>query len=306
VISQTARLNRLFGQDGKCLVVALDHGSTGEPRAYQGLENLGAAVRVVAQSLPDAILLGPGQAHWLQEFPGRSKPSLLVRADVTSLYSRPGPDPLFCNLLEGALEQAVRADAVGVVANLLDLPDPAGIREQCLRNLSLLRACCERYGMPLMVETRHMRRSRRSGMCEPSGEVGHLGSLVRQAVELGADLIKSDRTGNPQEVDCLVEAASGKPLLILGGAVMEEKDMVRQTQAVLQRGISGLVYGRNVFSAPDPARRVRILMALLHEGGLPRDVGDPGLGQDPGGRDSGKQEGISRRGGRGPTGRGGR
>jgi DhnA family fructose-bisphosphate aldolase class Ia len=280
MISQTARLNRLLGPDRKCLVVALDHGTTGEPRVYQGLEDLATTVQVVAQSLPDAILLSLGQSHLLQEIPGRGKPSLVVRSDVTNIYARASADPPYCSLLDTVVEQAVREDAVCVIANLLHFPDSAGIQEQCIRNIALLRSACDRYGMPLMVETRSMRRGRRSGACEPSGRVESLSSVVRQAVELGADLIKTDPTEDPQDVDHLVKAASGKPVLVLGGGRVTETELIRRTQILLEGGISGLVYGRNVFAQGDPARTVRALMAMVHEGGFPGTAPASGLGQD--------------------------
>ncbi len=281
MISQTARLNRLLGQDRKCLVVALDHGTTGEPRHYQGLEDLATTVQVVAQSLPDAILLSLGQSHLLQEIPGRGKPSLVVRSDVTNIYARPSADPLYCSLLDTAVEQAVREDAVCVIAHLLHFPNSAGIQEQCIRNIAVLRSACDRYGMPLMVETRSMRRGGRSGAYEPSGRVESLSSVVRQAVELGADLIKTDPTEDPQDIDHLVTAAAGKPVLVLGGGRVTETELVRRTQILLGKGVSGLVYGRNVFAQGDPARTVRTLMAMVHEGGLPGTAPASGLGRDP-------------------------
>ena len=52
--SKSPRLQRLFGSDGRCLNVAIDHGVFGEARFLSGIEDMTA----VLQSL---ISAGPGE-----------------------------------------------------------------------------------------------------------------------------------------------------------------------------------------------------------------------------------------------------
>ena len=69
------RMSRLFDpRSGRCFDVAVDHGFFGEASFLAGIEDLGAAVRVLAAAGPDAIQLSQGQARLLQEIPGRNRP----------------------------------------------------------------------------------------------------------------------------------------------------------------------------------------------------------------------------------------
>ena len=62
-----ARLNRLFGPDGKCFDVAIDHGFFNEAPFLSGIESMPQAVRTVVDAAPDAIQLTVGQARHLQD-----------------------------------------------------------------------------------------------------------------------------------------------------------------------------------------------------------------------------------------------
>src|SRR5690606_8955049 len=116
------RLNRLFGESGNCFDVAIDHGFFNEVGFLQGIEDMEAAVRTVAEAEPDAIQLSPGQADILQSMPLPKKPALVMRTDIANCYPKKLPDYLFSQLVEDAVEQAVRLDAACVVVNLLQLP----------------------------------------------------------------------------------------------------------------------------------------------------------------------------------------
>src|SRR4051812_2207403 len=113
------RLNRLFNpRSGCCLDVAIDHGFFNEPAFLSGIEDLEKAVTTLVEAAPDAIQLTIGQAEVLQRIPGKEKPSLVLRTDVANVYGKELPRTLFSRMIEAAVEQAVRLDAVCVVVNL--------------------------------------------------------------------------------------------------------------------------------------------------------------------------------------------
>ena len=62
-MSHKPRFHRLFGPDGKCFDVAIDHGFFNEYGFLSGIENLAAAVQTVVEAGPDAIQLTAGQAQ---------------------------------------------------------------------------------------------------------------------------------------------------------------------------------------------------------------------------------------------------
>lgn len=259
------RLNRLFHPvSRRALDVAIDHGIFGEPSVLAGIEDIGAAVRTVVEAAPDAIQLTPGQARHLQQIPDRGKPALVLRTDIANVYGNPLDHYLYSTHFPDAVELALRLDAVCIVANLMDLPGRPEIREANIRAIQALKPLAERYGMPLMVEPLVMR-DNAGGSYLVEGDTVRIVALVRQAVELGADLIKADPTDRLDEYHRVVEAASGLPLLVRGGGRVGDRELLERTRALLDQGADGIVYGRNIVQHPDPAGITRALLAMLHE-----------------------------------------
>jgi class I fructose-bisphosphate aldolase len=260
------RLQRLFnGGSGRCLDVAVDHGFFGEPSFLQGIEDMGSVVETLREAAPDAIQLTVGQAPLLQSAT-QPKPALVLRTDVANVYGNPLDDTLFSLVLPDAVEQAVRLDAACVVVNLLHLPGRPDVREACIRNILQLRPACELYGMPLMIEPLVMRDNREAGGYMVDGDTRKIVSLVRQATELGADLIKADPTDDVDDYHLVVQAAGRIPVLVRGGGRVGDEELLRRTAAVLDQGAAGIVYGRNIIQHDNPAGIVRALMGLLHDG----------------------------------------
>jgi fructose-bisphosphate aldolase, class I len=266
------RLNRLFAADGKCLDVAVDHGFFGERSFLAGIEDMARTVSTLAEAGPDAIQLSPGQAPLLQDLPGPGKPALVLRTDVANLYGGSPPRRLFSRLVEGAVERAVVLDAACVVANLFLLPDEPELHERCVRNVSALRAACDPVGMPLMVEPLVMKPAE-SGF-GVDGDVEKILPLVRQAVELGADVIKADPTDDLDEYTRVVEVAGTRPVLVRGGGRVSDDELLRRTEAIMQQGAAGIVYGRNVVQHEDPGAMTRALMAIVHDGASSDKAGE--------------------------------
>jgi len=259
-----ARLNRLFARDGRCFDVAVDHGFFGELEFLKGIENMERVVETLVAAGPDAIQLSPGQAPLLQRIPG-PKPALVLRTDVANVYGRALPRRLFSELVPGTVEQALRLDAACVVVNLLLLPGQPELLHECIRNVAALRAACDPVGMPLMVEPLAMRPSER-GPYGVDGDPDKIVPLVRQAAELGADVIKADPTDDLDDYGRVIEAAGRVPVLVRGGGRAPDEEILRRTEAVMRRGAAGIVYGRNVIQHENPAAMTRALMAIVHDG----------------------------------------
>jgi fructose-bisphosphate aldolase, class I len=263
---RSIRLRRLFDSgSGRCLDVAVDHGFFGEGSFLTGIEDLPAAVRTLAEAGPDAIQLTVGQARLLQRSGSRTRPALVLRTDIANVYGHPLPDHMYSLMIPEPGLAAVRLDAACVVVNLFDLPGRPGVRQACIANVLRARAECDRYNLPLMVEPLVMRESYDSGY-EVNGDVRMIVPLVRQAVELGADVVKADPTDDPADYADVVRTASGVPVLVRGGGRVGDEELLRRTAAVLAQGAAGIVYGRNIIQHPRPAALVRALMAMLHGG----------------------------------------
>jgi class I fructose-bisphosphate aldolase len=260
-----ARLNRLWNQrSGRCLDVALDHGCFGEPSFLTGIEDMPAAVRTVAAAGPDAIQLTVGQAELLQSIRGRERPALVLRLDVANVYGAELPATVFSRMIRRPVEQALRLDAACVVVNLFHIPARPELTAECIDNVLQVKPDCDRYGMPLMIEPLVFAAGIRGGY-RVDGDTAKIAPLVRQAVELGADVIKADPTDDLGHYHEVVRAAR-VPVLVRGGARLADRELLERTAAVLEQGAAGIVYGRNIIQHRDPAAMTRALMALTHEG----------------------------------------
>ena len=261
------KINRLFNpKSGRLLDVAVDHGFFGEPAFLNGIADMTAAIDTLVEAAPDAIQLTIGQARLLQSRPGRFKPSLVLRSDVANVYGADLPSRVFSIAIENAAETAAQLDATCLVVNIFDMPGQPELKEQCIRNVLALRAECTKLAIPLMVEPLVMRANNDGGAYLVDGDINRITALVRQAVELGADLIKADPSDDISEYHKVVEVASGIPVLVRGGGRVADEVLLQRTVAVLEQGAAGIVYGRNIIQHSDPAGITSALMAVLHDG----------------------------------------
>lgn len=269
------RLNRLFNPtSGRALDVAVDHGFFGEPSFITGIEDMASVVGTLVEAGPDAIQLTLGHAGLLQSIPGRAKPALVLRTDVANVYGNPLDRHLFSRHVPDAIEVAVRLDAVAVCANLLHLPNRPEVREQCIDSIMQLRSAATRYGMPLMVEPLVMQDNSVAGGYMTDGDTDKIVALVRQARELGADLIKADPTDDIDAYHRVIQVAGDVPVLVRGGGRVDDLTLLRRTAAVIAQGARGIVYGRNIIQHPNPAGITRALMSVLHDDADPDEAAE--------------------------------
>ena len=270
---KASRLNRLFNEkSGKCFDVAIDHGFFNELTFLGGIENIEKSVKILIDADPDAIQLTVGQAHHLQSVPGKKKPSLVLRTDVANVYGLELQSVLYSRMIEEPVLQAIRLDATCVVVNLFRIPGAPEVTDQCIQNILKLKPMCDHYSMPLMIEPLVFRPNSEAGGYMVDGNIDIILPLVRQAVELGADIIKADPCENVEDYHKVVEVAGSVPILVRGGGRAGDEELLDRTYRLMQQGVKGIVYGRNVVQHANSGGMTRALMAIVHDGARPEDV----------------------------------
>ena len=274
-VSSKARMRRLF-RNGRCLDVAIDHGVCNEPTFLNGLDDVGAVVDVLVEAGSDAIQLNYGQADLLQAAGDKTRPALVLRTDLGNAYNSIRHREMWA-VLQNACDPvlpAVQLDAACVVVNLFMIPDEPGIFRQCVENIARLRADCEKYGMPLMIEPLVMAPvDSGKGGYAVDGDATKIVTLARVARELGADIIKADPTTNPEDFHKVVEVARC-PVLVRGGSKEDLRQVLRKTEVLLRQGAKGVVYGRNVYQHVNPRKIVAALMEMIHQDASADEVGE--------------------------------
>jgi DhnA family fructose-bisphosphate aldolase class Ia len=261
------RLNRLFNaKSGRCFDVAVDHGFFNQPGFLTGIEDMRSVVKTLVDAAPDAIQLTLGMARHLQEIPGRFKPSLVLRTDVANIYGKELPDTRFSLMIEETMLQAMRYDASCVCVNLFQIPGAPEVHAQCVENILRLKPQADYYGMPMMIEPLVFQPNEKAGGYMVNGDETAITYLVRQAVELGADIVKADPTDDVSVYHKIIASASGIPVLVRGGGRVSDKEILERTEGLLAQGAAGIVYGRNVIQHPKPQGITRALMAMVHDG----------------------------------------
>jgi DhnA family fructose-bisphosphate aldolase class Ia len=267
------RMKRLFnGKSNRCFDVAVDHGFFNEAGFLAGIEDMPRAVQILAEAAPDAIQLTIGQAPLLQSIAGRHKPSLVLRTDVANVYGKTLPRALFSRMIEEPVAQALRLDATCVVVNLFRIPEQPEVADQCVQNILRIKPQCDLWGMPLMIEPLVFQPNAKAGGYMVDGDPGKIVPLVRQAVELGADIIKADPTDDVADYRAVIQTAGRIPVLVRGGGKVSDDEILKRTSALIEVGAAGIVYGRNVIQHANPAGIVKALMAIVHDGASPAEA----------------------------------
>ncbi len=273
-VSTKARMNRMFSNGG-CLDVAIDHGVCNEPSFMVGLEDMPAVMDTLIKAKPDAIQCAYGQADLLQSRPEKDKPALVMRIDMGNPYNDQRHRVMWSELqnAEEPIIGALEMDAAAVVVNLFMLPDEPELFRQCVNNIARVRAECQKYGMPLMIEPLVMLPNDVRGGYQVDGNAEKIVTLVRLASEMGADIIKADPTENPQEYHRVIEAAR-VPVLVRGGGKEDLKTVLMKSAEIIAQGAKGMVYGRNIYQHDNPKAVVAALMAMIHDGASGEEAWD--------------------------------
>ena len=245
---KTIRLRRILGSRAtRALVVAFDHAMVLGPIA--GTEDAHGQLRRFAACEIDSLLVNLGilrQCHG--ELTEGNLPGLIARIDWTSMWNELGPGGTgqlhSCMLAKAEEAQRCGADAV-LTYLVVGTGDLAFEAAEIRRNAEVAREC-ERIGMPFMVET--LARGKR--VTNPI-EQKWLNLHTRMAAELGADVIKTEYSGDVASMKSVV-AQCPTPILVLGGSrdASDEK-VLSLVKDVVATGAAGVFFGRNVFQASD-------------------------------------------------------
>jgi DhnA family fructose-bisphosphate aldolase class Ia len=256
------RLRRFLHADRGSLVVAFDHPLVHGP--IHGTEDPAKQIQRFADGGADAVLVNFGMIpHFAQASSSHSAPALIARLDWTTAFTTKSA---LRSCLVARPEDALRCGADAVITFLaIGSGDAEFERGEIGRNGKVAREC-ERLGLPLVVES-IARGPEVQNPCDPKWLMLH----TRIAAELGADLIKTEYSGDPETMLEIVRACP-IPILVLGGSRCgSDDDVLRVTREIATTGAAGVFFGRNIFQAENMSDLMhKIHTALAHTGSKKR------------------------------------
>lgn len=253
------RLDRLFYSDGKALIVAMDDGLIAGPVGH--LSRTHELLEAIARGGADGILVFGGL---LSRFPHETATLTAIVNLTASTKGAHHTDKVWCTNIEEAIRNG--ADAVAVHINVTD--EKEGVM---IKNLGRVTGEAHRFGLPVMAIVYPRQRTaqgennyqneRRTDLHLFGQRIQH---CVRIGVELGADIIKTQYSGDQETFAKVVEVACGVPILIAGGGKRNRDEVLRTVEQSLTAGGSGISFGRNIFEHQNPQLMVRDLSKLIH------------------------------------------
>jgi len=262
LIGKRFRLGRIFRDDEKTFVITMDHGVDLGP--VKGLEDIKATVKKVlaGDHKPDAILMNPSMIRLChEEIVG--KLGVIARLDGTATTM--GPDITDYRLFSSVEEALVGgADAVATMAFI-------GVQRESQNSEKIGKVSqeCERWGMPHVVEALPPEIVEYHFKPEAKRQwpnLDHVKFVNRVAAELGADVVKSYYTGNPDTFKEVVKCCPVPIIVLSGPGAGDPAGLLRIVRDVMDVGAKGVIMGRNVWGHKDPAAMVKAISKMVHEG----------------------------------------
>lgn len=247
-IGKIRRLRRIFGDDGRTVIIPMDHGVTSGP--LQGIVNMQSIIDKLAAGGADAVVLHKGIAKNVDI----KRLGLIIHVSAST---KMGPD---ANWKVGvcSVEEAIRlgCDAVSIHVNV-----GADHEHEMLAELGKLADVCDAWDIPLLAMM--YPRGTRVGNEHDPQLVAH---AARVGAELGADIIKTNYTGDPESFRKVVEGCP-VPVIIAGGPKVDStRSLLEMVYNAVKAGCAGVSIGRNVFQHENPTAITKALVGIVHKG----------------------------------------
>ncbi len=256
MVGQWIRLNRLFSQARRAVVVSLEEGEFIGPTA--GLVDVPEIIGDLADA--DGIALSPGMLrHCGHAFDYRGAPLAVIRLDWSTAHCiSPGyDDSASAEVISPCAAQALGAD-LALASLSLTQTDAAADRasiEMFSRFVRQKRDC----GLPLLGE--FLPPAAASLVAEQLFDQVHTG--CRMMAELGADVAISIFTG--ERFAETVEACPVPVLAASQNVALRQLDALQFAYQAVKAGARGVLFARQVTGAANPTAFLKALNAVVKE-----------------------------------------
>jgi len=257
-MSKTRRMSRIFSHDGKSLTLALD-GYYFSSKTV-GIDKMINILPKLIENGLDAVIVTYGMAKMHAE--SFADLGLVVRADLSASVFNPSI-PNTIELL--SVEDAIRLGADGVISMTFPGADDETESHKIAWNLA---KASDHWNVPYMCETLPYSYHVTS---PESNQIETIAAAARIGTELGADIIKTRLTGEPD--DAKIIKAAKRPVLALGGPKTDNiLDYFVYVKHCMDVGAKGVAVGRNIILDENPIGVVAGLNIIIHKNGTAKEA----------------------------------
>ncbi len=245
------RMNRIFRENGKAFIMAMDHGTTFN--VLPALKRPDRVISEVARAGADAFLATVGMVDkFADSFLGRG---IILRLDGGISYLGDNTHPVQSVV---TAEDALRLGADSVIT--MGFPG-SKFESEILSSLSRSILAAHKWNLPLTAE---MLPRGFEGGADARTPV-NITFACRQGAELGADIIKTEYTGDQESFRELTESVYIPVVILGGGKKVPERQLLQEIKDAMEAGAAGIAMGRNIWGHAAPARYASAIAKLIHE-----------------------------------------
>lgn len=229
----------------------MDHGLT--MGTIEGLENITEMVDKVALGGANAVVMHSGMVGAGHRQYGKDIGLIIHLSGATDLAPNPNRKVLVCSV-ERALKMG--ADAVSIHINIGADEEP-----EMLQDFSKVVEASRKWGIPLLAMMYP-----RGQKITDENDPDVVNIAVRAGVELGADIVKTNYTGNIDTFKEIVNGVNHIPVIIAGGPKIDTtEELFQMVYDSIQAGGAGIAFGRNIFQSKEPTKMVNAISKIVHE-----------------------------------------
>jgi DhnA family fructose-bisphosphate aldolase class Ia len=253
--------------NGKSVIVPMDHPVYFGP--LPGISDAKGLIRDVASTPADGVLLTLATLARNTDVIG--KLGTIARIDGT--HTRLGS-----HLSEIDRFSSVEfAAASGADACVLNVYVGADNERELLHKLGTTAEDCHRWGMPLVGEM--IAKGMLAGHYNPGAAkltreemTDQISLASRVGAELGADIIKTNYTGDRDSFSKVVQGAT-VPVLVAGGPCADTVEgLLGMVEDCVAAGAIGVCIGRNVWQRPNRKAIIAAICRIVHQGVNAKDA----------------------------------
>jgi len=242
-IGRLVRMRRIFRDDGRTVVVALDHGAFMGPAP--GWIDPSPTVEAVVRGGADAIMTTIGIVEKCAHIAAGRSAIILSTPMLASM--------------DATVDAAMRlgVDALKIFATVGGAEEQATMER--LWNTSL---ACKRRGLPLLAEMFPVKSEK---VPNPTDR-DVVAKYCRIGAEAGADFIKTFYPGNAESFGYVTRSCP-VPVIILGGERMEsDREVLQVVKESIEAGGAGVAFGRNIWQHKNPEAMTGAIAGVVHKG----------------------------------------